>query len=403
MTDQALSQQLNQWKTRLNTITSNVLDLYGAESSKVIRARLRDPVNGFSGITKARAARAIEVLDDLVDLYTRLAHVVDEAASLLGKGGSKGGVLRNNEERVKELLTGQSVLLDTQHVLVRNRGLLDEGDREVRATPAEVLATMEQSFAEARDGVTAIADAMAHVEPRLSALGQKITVLDSWAKTLGVARPAAFLDTTQLVARVASDPLGCTNEVDRIEAAVAQWRAELGALDTDRKAVLASLERGIAALAELRDLVARSEAAYAEAREKIVDPSGLVPPIGHEAVETLDTWLRALEQNAAAGRVSAVKVGMAKWEQTYSDRLEAERASFAHNSALLDERTELRGRFTALCAKADALKSRGVALGDTVETARRQGKRVLDAIPFDLGAGKHAVKAFEAALSAAPK
>jgi hypothetical protein len=403
MTDSALSQQLNQWKTRLNTITNNLMDLYGAESTKAIRARLNDQLTGFSGVTKAKAARAIEVLDDLVQLYTRLANVIDEASDLLSV--RKGSVPRDNEERAKELLYGQSIVMQTQHVVLSNRGLLDDGDREVRATPSQVLTNMEQSFAEARDGLSVIADALAHVQPRLAALGQKLTTLDGWAKTLGVARPAALADPSQPISRVASDPLGCANELDRLDAAVVRWRTELRALDAEHKDVYASIERGKAALAELRDLVARSTAAFAEAREKLAEPAGLVPPTGDEEkdVEALDAWLRTLEQNAAAGRFAAVKVGMAKWEQTCNAQLDAARASYARNSAGLDERADLRGRFRALNAKADALRSRGVALGEAAETASRQGTSVLDAIPFDLRAARRVVEAFEAALSAARK
>jgi hypothetical protein len=401
MTDSTVSQRLDQWKTRLNTITNNLMDLYGAEPTKIIRARLNDPVNGFSGVTQAKAARAVELLDDLVDLYNRLMHVVDEATDLV----RRGGVLRNNEERVKELLDGPSIVMHTQHIALSNRGLLDDGNQEVRATPTKVLATMERSFAEARDALTAVADAMARVQPRLTALGQEITRLDSWAKSLGMATPASLAAVSQPLSQVQSDPLGCATQVDQIDAAVARWRAELQAIDDDHKAVLASIERGKAALAELRDLVPRSAAAFAEARVKIADPAGLAPLAGDEAqvVETLDTWLRTLEQNAAAERFDAVKVGMAKWEQMCSDRLARERANYARNSAGLDERTELRGRFKALCAKADALRSRGVALGEAAEAASRQGKSVLDAIPFDLPAARRLVAAFEAALSAARK
>jgi ElaB/YqjD/DUF883 family membrane-anchored ribosome-binding protein len=399
MADSTLSQQLDQWKTRLNTITSNLMDLYGAESTRDIRARLKDPVHGFSGVTKARAVRAIEILDDLVDLCMRLTRVIDEASDL----GKKGGVLRSNEERAKELLDGQSVLVQSQHVSVRNRGLLDDGDREVRATPAEVVAQMERSFAEARNACTTIADAMAHAQSRLAALEQKITTLDGWAKTLGVARPAALTDASLPISRVASDPLGCATELDPLEDALTRWRTELQAIDADHKEVLASLARGKAAIAELRDLVARSRAAFAEAHEKLADLEGLMPPAGDEVVSSLDDWLRTLEQNSAAGRFAAVKVGMAKWEQACNERLEAERASCARNSAGLDERTELRGRYRALCAKADALRSRGVALGDAAEAACGQGKSVLDAIPFDLRAARRVVGALEAALSAARK
>jgi hypothetical protein len=218
-----------------------------------------------------------------------------------------------------------------------------------------------------------------------------------------MARPAALADASQALSRVESDPLGGASEVDQLDAAVAQWRTELQAADADRKAILASFERGKAALAELRDLVARSGVAFAEAREQIADPVGLVPPTGAEAAEALDTWLRTLEQTAAAGRFAAVKVGLAKWEQACGERLAEERAGYARNSAALDERTELQGRFRALCAKADALRSRGLALGEAAEATARQGKRVLDAVPFDLPAARRVVAAFEAALSAARK
>jgi hypothetical protein len=401
MTDSTVSQRLDQWKTRLNTITNNLMDLYGAESTKVIRARLNDPANGFSGVTQAKAARAVELLDDLVDLYNLLIHVVDEASDLV----KRGGVLRNNEERVKELLDGPSIVLHTQHVSLSNRGLLDDGDQELRATPTKVLTKMENSFAEARDALTAVADAMARAQPRLTALGQETTRLDNWAKAVGMARPASLADVSQPISRVASDPLGCATQLDQVESAVARWRADLQAIDADHQAVLASIEHGKAAVAELRDLVARSAAAFAEARVKIADPMGLAPPAGDEAqvVETLDAWLRTLEQNAVDGRFAAVKVGMAKWEQTCNDRLVRERANYARNSAGLDERTELRGRFKALCAKADTLRSRGVALGEGAEAASTQGKSVLDTIPFDLPAARRVVGALEAALSATRK
>jgi hypothetical protein len=400
MADPTLSQQLDQWKTWLNTITSNLLDLSAAESTKAIRARLADPTHDFSGITKDKAARGIATLDAVVDLYARLAHVIDEVSALVNKRGAP----RNNEERARALLDGQSIVLQAQPVAVRDRSLLEDEYPEAKMTPAQALAQMERSFAEARDAVIAVADTMAHVQPRLTALNQEIARLDSLAGTLGMARPASLADVSPPIARVESDPLGCATELAPIEDAVAQWRAELQAIDADHKAVLASLARGRATLAELRDLIARSAAAFTEAREAIADPEGLTSPAGDEVVSSLDSWLRTLEQNAAAGRFAAVKVGMAKWEQTCNDHLEAERANYARNSAGLDERTELRGRYRALCAKAVAFQSRGMALGEAAAAAAgSQGKSVLDAIPFDLRAGRRIVETLEVALSSARK
>src|SRR5262245_30115554 len=308
MADSTLSQQIDQWKTWLNTITSNLLDLSAAESTKAIRARLADPTHDFSGISKEKAAHGIATLDTVVDMYGRLTHVIDEASVLVNKRGA----LRDNEERARTLLEGQSIVLQEQPVAVRDRGLLEDEYPEARMTPAQALAQMERSFAEARDAISADADAMDHVQPRLATLNQEIAKLDSLAKALGIARPAEFADVSLPFGRVESDPLGCAAELAPIEEAVARWRIELKAIDADHKAVFASLVRGRAALTELSDLIARSGAAFKEARETIADPEGLTSPAGDEVVSSLDSWLRTLDQHAASGRFAAVKVGLAK-------------------------------------------------------------------------------------------
>src|SRR5215469_5525520 len=137
------------------------MDLYQAESTKIIRARLKDSVNGYVGVTREKAAPAVEALDQLLDQYELLARVVDEAADLT----KKTGIFRNNEERINELLNGPSVVLTQEQVALAHRGLLDDEQRMIRATPGEVLAQMERSFAVARDALSAIAEAIANVGP----------------------------------------------------------------------------------------------------------------------------------------------------------------------------------------------------------------------------------------------
>jgi hypothetical protein len=394
-----ISQQVSLWVGRLTTISRNLMALSETESTKIIRARLKDTVNGYSGITRERAIRAVEILDELLQQYSLLAHVIDEASGLVGKGG----LFRNNEGRIRDLLQGQSVVLVTQHVSVNNRGLLDNETKVVRATPSEVLADMEKSFAETRDVFSSIANAIAQVRPRLTGLGQEVTRLDNWARTLGVTNSTSLPDISKMISHVENDPLGCTIEVDQIESSIVRWRNELQAIDTERKTILVSIERGKASLAQLRDLIARSGAAYAEAREKIANPQGLVPPNADADVESLETWLRTLEQNVEAGRFAAVKVGMAKWEQGCRDRLDVERTRYSQNRAGLDERDELRGRFNALRAMADTLRSRGLVLGEAAESLSQQAKIVLDAIPFDISTGRRLVAEFESIVSSARK
>jgi hypothetical protein len=395
--DQSVAQLVNQWTANLTTITSNLMDLYQAESTKVIRARLKDPVNGYRGVTREKAARAVDALDHLLEQYELLAHVVDEAADLT----KKTRVFRNYEARINDLLNGPSVVLRQEQVALQDRGLLDNEQRVIRATPGEVLAQMEQSFVQARDALSAIAEVSSSVQPRLAALKDKTTRLHNWAEVLKVASTTAEPDVSQALSDVERDPIGSADEIGRLEEMISRRRDELQIIDADRKAVTTQLERGKTALLSLQDLAARSAAALDEARRTIAPPEELALPGGDNAVASLAEWLRTLEHNFAEGRIKAVKVGMEKWEREISDQLSVARACYDHNRALLDERAELQGRFKAVSAKADILRSRGVVFGEAVGAASSQAKSVLDAVPFDIRTGRRLVEAFEAAVSAA--
>ncbi len=399
MTDSSVVQLVNQWTGHLTTITSNLMDLYQTESTKIIRVLVKDPVNGYRGVTREQASRAVDTLDHLLEQYELLAHVVDEATDL----AKKNSVFRNYEARINELLNGPSVVLTQEQVALHDRGLLDDEQRVSRVTPVEMLAQMEQSFAQARDALSAIAEASANVRPRLAALKEETTRLNNLAGELKVTNTVTIPDVSQALSDVERDPIGSAVEIGRLEKTVARLRDELQAIDADRKAVLAKVERGKKALAELQEVALRSTAAFVEARQTIAAPEELAQPEGDTATASLAEWLRTLEQNSADGRFAAVKVGMVKWERECNDQLNAARASVDRNRALLDERVELKGRFKAMSAKADILRRRGVVVGEAVEAASSQASSVLDAIPFDIRAGRRLVEAFEAAVLAASR
>ena len=393
------SQAAQQWLSRLTTISRNLSALNEADATKRIRARIKDLTTGFVGVTRQRATEAIALVDMLLDQYTLLAHVVDEAVAL----AAKNGAFRNYDGRINDLLNGPSVVLKQEQVALHERGLLDDEERVVRATPAEVLARMEESFVVARDALAAIGDAMITLRPRLAALRDEANRLNQWASTLGAANTTAPPDFSQALSVVESDPLGSVAEIQRIEADIARRRTELQAVDADRQATLTAIARGKAAMVELQDVLARADTAYAEVCKTLANAEPLAPPDGESIVASLNEWLSTLERNAATGRFAAVKVGMLKWEREYSERLSVTRASYAHNAALLNERADLRGRFTALSAKVAALRSRGVIVAATVENSARQTQGILDATPFDMRDARRFVEAFEAAISAASR
>lgn len=387
-------EKLDKLRASVTTISRNLMELGETEAVKTVRVRLKDTANGYTGVTREKVARAIKTLDGLWDSYLLLARVVEQATDLAGKNG----LFHNTEGEVKELLEGDSIELPAEHIPITSRGLLSNANKVERVTPEEILLAMEQQFCDARDCVNETYGAIAQAKPRLAAIGQQAATLASWAKTLGTASQLPG-NLEKVLANLDSDPLGCATEIDRLENEFDKERLLLQAIDEEHKATRQALESSRSMLNELRELSARSATAIDETKEKIRQPEGLVLPVSEEAVASLSAWLDSLEGNATAGRYSAVKIGTAKWQTECEALLAAEREGYTKNRAALDERAELKGIFKALYAKAEALKMKGVPLGDTLLELALEAEQALNIIPFDLKMGRRAVEAYESALN----
>ncbi len=389
-----IDEELNEWKARLATISRNLVDLTGEESTKSIEAIFKDPSRGFTGQTKVKAARALKALDELWVSYTPLSDFVEKATAL---HQAKSGMFRNNEEKLRELLDGESVVLPAEHAPLENRDLLGDADKSRRVRPSELLAAMQLLFQEARDGLDCIAEADERIRSRLSVMEKEAAVLAGWAKTLGAPDEPSF-DISGALARVEADPIGCAHEVDGLEAGIAARRTRLQAIAVENKAVRAALEGAGAMIAELKDLVTGSRAAMAEARREIAGGEGFAVPMGDEEIQSLEAWLYTLGEHANAGRYKAVKIGAAKLELELKARLDMERGNYERNRAMLDERADLKGRYKALCVKARVMRERGLAPEGAVDDLSARARQALDTRPFDIRAARQAVDAFESAL-----
>jgi hypothetical protein len=388
------NEKLNKLRASITTISRNLMELGETEAVKIVRVRFKDSVNGYTGVTREKVAKAIKTLDGLWDSYLILARTVEAATDLAGKNG----FFHNTEGELRELLEGNSIELPAEHIPIASRGLLSAASKVDRVTADEMLQAMEQQFCEARDSINEISGALAQAKPRLTAIGQQATTLVNWAKTLGTASRLPN-DIEKVLSSLDNDPLGCAAEIDRLENEFCKERLLLQAIEEEHTATRQALEHARSMVRELRDLSARSAAAVEEAKEKIKQPEGLVLPISEEAIASLSAWLDSLEGNASAGRYCAVKVGMTKWQTECEARLMAERENYAKNRAALDERAELKGSFKAFYAKSEALRAKGVPFGDTLLGLALEAEHVLNTVPFDLKMGRRAVESYEAALN----
>ncbi len=388
-------EKLDDLRTSVTTISRNLMEYGETEVVKTLRARFKDPTNGYMGVTGEKVARAIKTLDGLWNSYLLLARVVEQATDL----NAKNGLFRNTEDEVREVLEGDSIEMPAEHIPIASRGLLSTAAKVERITPTELLQAMEQQFCAARDCVNKISGAIASAKPRLTTIKQEAATLANLAKSLGAtSRLPDHME--QVLGSLDSDPLGCAAEIDRLESELGKERILLEAIENERTETRKALERARSLVTELRELSARSTAAIEETKKRILQPEGLMLPISGEEVTSLAAWLDSLEGNAAEGRYGAVKVGLTKWVAESELRLTAEREAYAKNQAALDEIAELKGIFKALCAKAAALKAKGVSLSDSLRETADEAENILKTSPFDLKLGRCAVQAYESALNA---
>jgi len=389
------SDRANALKASVTTISRNLMEYGETEGVVMVRARLKDPVNGFTGATRDVIAKAVNLLDGLWSSYLLLAGILEQASDLI----ARSGVFRNNDSAIQELLEGKSIELPLGHIPINARSLLASATRTERTSPDELLQAMEQQFGEAQDAINRITTLIAQSAPRLMAINQQFETLANWAKALGATSVLAR-DLGSVVAGLNTDPLGCAAELDRMEGTIDKQRAVLQSIEDERTSVSESLEQARKVVAELKDLAGRSSAAIEEARAKILHPEGLMQPVSDESIASLSAWLTTLECNVGAGRSSAAKVGLERWHAQSESLVTAQRQAYARNRAALDERADLKGRFRALQAKAGALAARNIPTDPVVQSLGLESETALNTVPIDLNRARRAVDSYESALSA---
>jgi hypothetical protein len=322
-----------------------------------LRLKTQSRVGRLLGATKVRGEACVTAADQLWTLYLTLDRLLIEATEL-----SRSNNPFNREERFEKIdaiLTGDSANLPGQPIGLAQMSLAGVPDR--RASFREVFAAMDAAFNAARDTVIAASRVWSNCLD-LSSLRGRISAIKAEANALGRACPAELdeaskrLDVT--ATSVDADPLGADDATAEIAAmiskaddALASARGDLAAA----KAFLVSAELRLSDIAALHDKTTRLRA---DRLAKIKDPvpTSTVPadPAGE-----LGIWLGTLAQTVAEGRPRAALVGAKSWTAQADRVVDEINAVAAEDQGLLDIRLDLRGRFSALTAKAEIRKAQG--------------------------------------------
>jgi len=399
MTIEEIDRALADWTTRLQRIDDNLLALETSPACVLLEGAGE---TGLDGVTRDRVVPALAAMRELFAQRSALDDVLGRAGSLR-RATNRGDGL--NE--IERLLRGPSIPLPATETALADRGLLDSPETTTAISPDQLLGAMVASFETARDAVTAVDDAWTRLTSAVDRASAELGRLGALATALGVTETASLAAIrTQIEAardRVLRDPLGATQILGGdVAAALARAGQDLSELDASRSRAVDDLGRGHALMDAITAAAARAADAYRRCSLEIADePDRPRPsPVDPGRAEGLRQWLATLDTTMAAGRWSAVGVGIGRWLEAAQDLLRDEADVERASAAALDRRDELVGRLGARRQQAQALATRGHNFEPDLTTLGEQAGAALRQVPTRLSEASRLVADYEARLDA---
>jgi len=371
MTLDQVDQLLGEWKRRLDAAAQVVYDLHGLPAYEMLlgsgKSRLK-----LTGITGAQYTAAIAALETAIQNYGLLSDLVGRAEDL-----------RKNMPR----LLGAGDRIDE---IAR---LLDGPSLPNGARPIPALKEMGEAF---HNGQTALAA----IDAAWKRLDTKQKNLRAWLNAHnGELAPAAAALRAKLETfktRTFSDPMGSETEFDsNIQPLFDQIRIAVEALENQRRHVHEAIARAGEMFEHLQRVRLENEATLHEYKAKVSECPPPVAPAPEERVRPLAEKLQQLKERLGEGAIDVVCTGIENWLRTASDLFTIEQRALEANQVPLNMRRELRGRMSAMKAKASA---RGISEDAQLARLAARAAELLYAQPTPMRQAADAVTQYEANL-----
>jgi hypothetical protein len=394
MTLQQIDQALADWSRRLEAIADNLFSLQAEPAYQSLTGSAGAAKVAVTGETAARVEPALAAMQTMFEDFGSLHATIDRAKDLRKGLPTLFGAEQKSAE-IQHLLCGKSIQLPVTTIPLQQRTLLGQAQRADGMCPDDLLATMVQTYAAARDAVLAVDKAwqqlagdVAHAEEKLDWLRRQPSGLAA-QRWLGDAERSLRRAREQ----IQSDPLGSVGElqqqVDPALNRASQLVAEVLQMQQE-------LTRARTQLDELPQLHREAVEAVEQARAKIVDCSKLPQPAETQRLQHLSDWLDQLEKRLNEGTTEHIAAGLRNWQSAAAEYAAQERNVSVANRAAVEARRELRGRLDALKAKA---RGRGLAEQGAIAGLAQQAEALLAARPTDMAQAAAAVTAYAKRLN----
>lgn len=352
---------LKEWQSYVTAISRNLLELSEQNDVKIIRIKVKDGVNGYTGLTRNMAEKACDGLDTLWRYYAILSGVADKAADLYGKSS----FLHNTEDEVRELLENTPVTLESQRIDIKNRDLLSPENNDTKVNLREMLKYMQDSFESTRDIFSEISHASSNLQKRLEVIKTKLDSLNNTARNLGLDEIPGF-DASK-IRKIGNDPLQSLRELDSIEDSMEKSMESIRTAERDYKDTIDILNSVRNMISEIEETSEKSRDAVSESMKIFDSYNAPKPVIGIDVLDSLRDWLDVLQNKLSAGGLNAAKIGAQKLMRECISKLETEKKNYEFNTRDYNELMDIKGEFKALLAKYQGLKSRGIVFENSIE------------------------------------
>lgn len=400
MTTEKIDLLLADWRRKIDLIGQNLIDLHEIPTYQRLTGASGYSKVALTGVTASRVTPALEMMSELFEHFSLLSQTIDRAVQLRSSLPRFLGLEQKLKE-IEQILTGESIQLPVRQTPLAQRGLLSVAETTNSISPAHLLAAMMDAFSAAKDVILAVDAAWLRLESTLAGAEAKTKSLQKLADSLGMNSlselSAARQQIAALHARVGSDPLGVSNNLDReIVPLILQAKTTVEQLVKQRHQLQEKFILGHELLKQLIELQLSATAAFTESQEKVVDCSSIQTPLAQEKIDALNQWLTRLETKFAEGLLQPVTVGLENWIAKAKEYVLMEEEACTANKAPLETRKELRGRLDALQAKAIA---RGLVEDATLVQLAETARQLLYTRPTPLARAKELVCEYEIQLN----
>lgn len=373
-------QALEQWQNRVTLASNNILELCENQCYKRITGDDGFPRLQLSGETQHTLAPALAEIPNLWHLLGLLSDHVERAFNTYRSAGP-WPLSSHSSKAVDNLLKARCIEISLTDVPLKDRELLAQGQHATVVTLDQLMSTLTAAFEKTRDAIIYIENCWTQLQSSLSSAEEEIADLQRAAG--GQCSDSENASTcnvllTELRNTMFSDPIGTQKRLRlELEPLIEQTRIKRQDSELKQHQAEADLRRAQRTLDQLKTLRNETQMTFIKAQDKVFQPDDLRTPLCMEKIEALQRWLEKLQNIMQNGRWSCAAIGVQRWQEGALNLIAQEQASLAANKAPLAHREELRGRLSALQAKAEATISHDNNLKLALEATAQEAKALL--------------------------